>query len=59
MGGNIVPPYNELMNAAYASRQDKADLWWRNVFEAHRPVDYKDVVQEWIEASSKNRGGRH
>ncbi|KAB5594031.1 Heme A synthase [Ceratobasidium theobromae] len=33
MGGRLAPPREELMNPAYAKREDKSDLWWRNMLE--------------------------
>ncbi|KAF8761963.1 Cytochrome oxidase assembly protein [Rhizoctonia solani] len=33
MGGRLAPPRAELMNPAYAQREDKSDLWWRNMLE--------------------------
>lgn len=33
MGGRLAPPRNELMNPVYAQREDKSDLWWRNMLE--------------------------
>jgi len=33
MGGRISPPTDELFDPAYAKKEDKSDLWWRNVLE--------------------------
>ena len=33
MGGRLSPPADELLDPAYAKKQDKSDLWWRNIFE--------------------------
>lgn len=33
MGGRLAPPREELMNPEYAQREDKSDLWWRNMLE--------------------------
>ncbi|EUC66682.1 electron transfer protein [Rhizoctonia solani AG-3 Rhs1AP] len=33
MGGRLAPPRDELMNPAYAKKEDKSDLWWRNMLE--------------------------
>ncbi|KFZ08771.1 hypothetical protein V502_09159 [Pseudogymnoascus sp. VKM F-4520 (FW-2644)] len=31
--GRIAPPATELFNDFYSRREDKADLWWRNILE--------------------------
>jgi len=33
MGGRLSPPRDELFDPAYAKKDDKSDLWWRNVLE--------------------------
>ena len=33
MGGRLSPPKGELFDPAYAKKEDKSDLWWRNVLE--------------------------
>ena len=32
-GGRLSPPKGELFDPAYAKKDDKSDLWWRNVLE--------------------------
>lgn len=33
MGGRLSPPKDELFDPAYAKKEDKSDLWWRNILE--------------------------
>jgi cytochrome c oxidase assembly protein subunit 15 len=33
MGGQLVPPAEELMDKRYAKRADGGDTWWRNMLE--------------------------
>ena len=33
MGGRLSPPTDELFDPAYAKKEDRSDLWWRNVLE--------------------------
>jgi heme A synthase len=33
MGGRLSPPKDELFDPAYAKKEDRSDLWWRNVLE--------------------------
>ncbi|GAV50860.1 hypothetical protein ZYGR_0AD00430 [Zygosaccharomyces rouxii] len=33
MGENWIPPKRELMDANFAHKEDKSDLWWRNLLE--------------------------
>ena len=33
MGGRFSPPKDELFDPAYAKKEDRSDLWWRNVLE--------------------------
>ncbi|PFH52613.1 hypothetical protein AMATHDRAFT_139612 [Amanita thiersii Skay4041] len=33
MGGRLAPPSDELFSPAYAKREDKSDMWWRNILE--------------------------
>ncbi|KAK6203421.1 cytochrome c oxidase assembly protein COX15 [Scheffersomyces amazonensis] len=33
MGDDIVPAYGELMSPVFARKEDKSDLWWRNLLE--------------------------
>lgn len=33
MGDDYVPSYNELMDPLFARKEDKSDLWWRNLLE--------------------------
>jgi cytochrome c oxidase assembly protein subunit 15 len=33
MGGNLVPPTEELLDPRYAQRPDGGDTWWRNMLE--------------------------
>lgn len=33
MGDDYVPSYNELMSPVFARKEDKSDLWWRNLLE--------------------------
>ena len=40
MGGRISPPKNELFDPAYAKKEDKSDLWWRNVLENPTTVQF-------------------
>jgi cytochrome c oxidase assembly protein subunit 15 len=40
MGGRISPPKDELFDPAYAKREDKSDLWWRNILENPTTVQF-------------------
>ena len=33
MGGRLSPPKDELFDPLYAKKEDKSDLWWRNILE--------------------------
>jgi len=33
MGGRLNPPKDELFDPTYAKKEDKSDLWWRNILE--------------------------
>ena len=44
MGGRLAPPSDELINSAYAKRQDKSDMWWRNIFENPTTVQFNHRV---------------
>lgn len=33
MGDDYIPSYNEFMDPVYARKEDKSDLWWRNILE--------------------------
>jgi len=33
MGGRLSPPKDELFDPVYAKKEDKSDLWWRNILE--------------------------
>lgn len=44
MGGRLAPPVDELMDARYAMRPDKRDLWWRNIFENPTTVQFNHRV---------------
>jgi cytochrome c oxidase assembly protein subunit 15 len=44
MGGQLVPPKDELLNPAYATKADKSDLWWRNVLENPTTVQFDHRV---------------
>lgn len=44
MGGQLVPPKDELLNPAYATREDKKDLWWRNALENPTTVQFNHRV---------------
>jgi cytochrome c oxidase assembly protein subunit 15 len=50
MGGRIAPPREELMNPAYAQREDNSDLWWRNMLENPSTVqlNHRVLVSSWI-----------
>ena len=40
MGGRLAPPSDELFDKAYAKKEDKSDLWWRNIFENPTTVQF-------------------
>ncbi|KAL5527553.1 hypothetical protein ACEPAG_6354 [Sanghuangporus baumii] len=44
MGGRLAPPSDELMNPGYAKREDKSDMWWRNIFENPTTVQFNHRV---------------
>lgn len=44
MGGRLAPPGDELMSPAYATRADKSDMWWRNIFENPTTVQFNHRV---------------
>ncbi|CEL57853.1 Electron transfer protein 1, mitochondrial OS=Schizosaccharomyces pombe (strain 972 / ATCC 24843) GN=etp1 PE=1 SV=2 [Rhizoctonia solani AG-1 IB] len=44
MGGRLAPPRAELMNPAYAQKEDKSDLWWRNMLENPSTVQFNHRV---------------
>lgn len=44
MGGQLIPPRDELLNPAYATRSDKSDLWWRNLLENPTTVQFDHRV---------------
>lgn len=44
MGGRLAPPRDELMNPAYAKKEDKSDLWWRNMLENPSTVQFNHRV---------------
>lgn len=44
MGGRLAPPSDELMNPSYATRPDKSDMWWRNIFENPTTVQFNHRV---------------
>ncbi|OJK02410.1 hypothetical protein ASPACDRAFT_115273 [Aspergillus aculeatus ATCC 16872] len=33
MGNGLTPPKEELLDARYSQREDRSDLWWRNMLE--------------------------
>lgn len=40
MGGRLSPPADELFDPAYAKKEDKSDLWWRNILENPTTVQF-------------------
>ncbi|KAF9651217.1 COX15-CtaA-domain-containing protein [Thelephora ganbajun] len=40
MGGRLSPPTDELFDPAYAKKEDKSDLWWRNILENPTTVQF-------------------
>jgi len=40
MGGQLVPPKNELFSRFYAKKADGSDFWWRNIFENPTTVQF-------------------
>ena len=40
MGGRLSPPLDELFAPAYAKKEDKSDLWWRNILENPTTVQF-------------------
>ena len=44
MGGRLAPPGDEMMNPEYAKREDKKDMWWRNIFENPTTVQFNHRV---------------
>jgi len=40
MGGRLSPPLDELFDPAYAKKEDRSDLWWRNILENPTTVQF-------------------
>lgn len=40
MGGQLIPPTDELMDSRYAQATDKSDKWWRNMLENPTTVQF-------------------
>lgn len=44
MGEGYMPPKSELMDPVFARREDKSDLWWRNILENPTTVQFDHRV---------------
>lgn len=44
MGGNLIPPTEELFSDFYARKPEKTDRWWRNMLENPTTVQFDHRV---------------
>ena len=42
-------PYVDTLLMDLGLETKRKDNWWRDILEAHKPRDYKDIVQKWME----------